>query len=101
MNPSNPEGDQQMTRRPAHRFGVVCLLGTIAIAGCAPRAHAAASPASTAAATTSSPAPTPAPSADVAVNQRLANIDNEIDTIDGQLNSANAGLSSSEGNPAQ
>jgi len=89
-----------MNRRPAHRMGVLCLLGTVAIAGCATRGHAAAGPSGTAPVTSSAPA-TASPSPDVAVDQQLNNIDNQLSTIDGQLNAANAGLNSSEGNPAQ
>ncbi len=86
-----------MTRRSAHRLRVLCLLGTLAVAGCAPRGHAAATASGTAPVISSSPAA----SADAAVDQQLNNIDDQLNTINGQISAANAGLNSSEGNPAQ
>jgi len=91
-----------LTRIASHRAGVLCVLGVIAIAGCAPRSHAAAStvaPAGVSA--TAPPVATPTPSADAAVAQAINTIDSQLGTVDGQLNAASAGLHSSEGNPAQ
>lgn len=90
-----------MTRRPSHPIGVLCLLGTLAVAGCATRGHAATAPTGTSTVIASAPAATASPTPDAAVDQQLTNIDDQLNTIDGQLNAANAGLNSSEGNPAQ
>ncbi|HEY6470485.1 MAG TPA: hypothetical protein VI434_12040 [Candidatus Dormibacteraeota bacterium] len=81
---------------------VLCLLGVIAIAGCAPRVHAATStvaPEGVAASAPAAAATTATP--DAAVSQALNTIDSQLSAVNGQLNAANAGLHTSEGNPAQ
>ncbi len=89
-------------RLATRRTRVLCLLGVIAIAGCAPRSHAAASTVDPAGVTaTAPPVATPTPSADAAVAQAINTIDSQLGTVNGQLNAANAGLHTSEGNPAQ
>jgi len=98
-----------MTHLPAHSTKVLCVLGVLAIAGCAPRGIAASAPttAPTSAVVpvgvTSTAAPSTPPVApdDSAVVQQLTTINNQLSTISGQLNAASAGLSTSEGNPAQ
>jgi hypothetical protein len=91
-----------VTRRTTYTTRVLCLLGVIAIAGCAPRSHAAASTVDPAGVTASAPpVATPTPSADAAVAQAINTIDSQLGTVDGQLNAANTGLHSTEGNPAQ
>jgi hypothetical protein len=91
-----------MTRQSVRTTRVLCVVGVLAIAGCAHRGTP--SPAPTSAAvpvgiSTTAPAATPTP--DAAVDQQVSSIDDQLNTINGQLNAANAGLNSSEGNPAQ
>jgi hypothetical protein len=93
-----------MTHLTAHRNGVLCLLAVVAIAGCATRLSATNGNRSTAVpvSATAAAASTAASAPDSgAVAQQVTSIDQQLSAIDGQLSAPNAGLSTSEGDPAQ
>jgi hypothetical protein len=101
-----------MTHLTALRNSVLCGLAVVAVAGCGATRHsgnlAGAAPAATnpsgstgaAVAATSPAQPTTTPDTG-GINQQISSIDNQLGTVGSQLNAANAGMSTSEGDPSQ
>jgi hypothetical protein len=92
-----------MTHLTALRNSVLCGVAIVAVAGCgATRLAGSTNTGGTSAAVSSGTLPTASATPDdSAVNQQVQSIDNQLGTIDGQINAANAGLSTSEGDPSQ
>ena len=98
-----------MIHRTAFRNGILGVLAAVTVAGCgATRLSNAADstvtapggPATHTPAVTSSAAPSAALTSGQ-VPQQINSIDSQLSTIDGQISAANAGLSTSEGDPSQ
>jgi hypothetical protein len=89
-----------MTHLTAHRNAMLGLVGVLAIAGCATQLNAGSHTVSSPAAVSVTAAAAPS-SGSGAVAQQVTSIDQQLSSIDGQLAAASAGLSTSEGDPAQ
>ncbi len=92
-----------MTHLTALRNSVLCGVAIVAVAGCgATRLTGSANTGGTPGVVSTSISPTTEATPDnSAVNQQAQSIDNQLGTIDGQINDANAGLNTSEGDPSQ
>ncbi len=92
-----------MTHLTALRNSVLCGAAIVAVAGCgATRLTGTANTSGTPAVVSTGTTPTaPATPDGSAVSGQVQSIDNQLSTIDGQIGAANAGLSTSEGDPSQ